>query len=160
MEVERINPAALWQPALFTQVVAARGGKLVFVSGQVAFDARQQLVGGGDLARQAQVAFQNLRLALAAGGATPGDVVKLNVYVVNYQERDIAAVEAAIGGCFGPWRGFACTLVGVTSLARAGLLIEVEAVAVVSDEGGPGAGEPNSGPRTGAEAPAEATARP
>lgn len=126
-----INPPELFQPVHFTQVVTARPAKMVFVSGQVAFDAKHQLVGKSDLAGQAKQAFKNLKLALAAGGAAPKDVVKINVYVVNYQEKYLDALEEGMGECFGKERGFASTLIGVAALARPNLLIEVEAVAAV-----------------------------
>ena len=132
MEIQRINPAELFRSPYFTQVVTVRGGKTVFVSGQVAFDAQHQLVGKDDLASQAKQAFRNLRVALAAGGATPGNVVKINVYIVAYQEKDLDAVQEGLGECFGADRGFASTLIGVAALARPGLLIEVEATAVVA----------------------------
>jgi enamine deaminase RidA (YjgF/YER057c/UK114 family) len=122
----------LWSSPFFTQVVMARGGKTVYVSGQVAEDASRQLVGPDDLAAQARQAFKNLKLALAAGGAVPGDVVKINVYIVGYQEKDLDAVQEGLGECFGADRGFASTLIGVAALARPGLLIEVEATAVIA----------------------------
>jgi len=129
--IKRINPPELFKPAHFTQVVTARPAKMVFVSGQVAFDAKHQLVGKHDLAAQIKQAFKNLKLALAAAGAAPKDVVKINVYIVNYQENYLDVLQEGMGECFGKERGFASTLIGVAALARPNLLIEVEAVAAV-----------------------------
>jgi enamine deaminase RidA (YjgF/YER057c/UK114 family) len=53
MTLELINPDDLTAPTSYTQVVAAKGSQLVFVSGQAADDAQGNLVGLGDLAVQA-----------------------------------------------------------------------------------------------------------
>src|SRR5256886_7476558 len=56
---------------------------------------RSQLVGPGDLRAQARQAFANLAFVLKIGGATPADVAKLTIYVVNYSPRDFAAIREA-----------------------------------------------------------------
>ena len=73
--LEHIQPPGLFASGQFgfTQVVTSPPGKLVFVSGQVAFDENAQVV-GSDLAAQAQQALENLGRALAAAGASPADV--------------------------------------------------------------------------------------
>jgi enamine deaminase RidA (YjgF/YER057c/UK114 family) len=131
VEIQRINPPELFTPVHFTQVVTARAAKTIFVSGQTAFDAGHELVGKDDLSAQAKQAFKNLKMALAAGGAAPRDVVKINVCIVNYQEKHLDVLREGLTECFGKERGFASTLIGVAALARPGLLIEVEAIAVV-----------------------------
>lgn len=128
---ERINPAGLSTPRGYSHVVTARGGKTVYVAGQVALDAAGQLIGEGDLRAQAQRAFANLRTALQAAGAGFEDVVKLTVYVVNYRPESLDALREVRGALLGEVAVPASTLVGVQALARDGLLIEVEAIAVV-----------------------------
>jgi 2-iminobutanoate/2-iminopropanoate deaminase len=128
---ERLNPAGLVRPAGYSHVVATRGGKQVFVSGQVALDGEGNLVGKGDLKTQAEMAFENLRVALAAAGAMPQDVVKLNTYVVGYKPAQLAMLREVRSRAFGDTALPASTLVGVQALVREGLLIEVEAIAVV-----------------------------
>ena len=46
------------------------GGRLLYVSGQVAWDASGSIVGKGDVGAQARQTFQNLRQVLQAAGAT------------------------------------------------------------------------------------------
>ena len=46
------------------------GGRLLYVSGQVAWDASGNIVGKGDVGAQARQTFQNLRQVLQAAGAT------------------------------------------------------------------------------------------
>ncbi len=128
---ERINPAGLSRPRGYTHVITTRGGKHVFVSGQVALDAEGSLVGKGDLKTQANQAFENLRVALGAAGASFADVVKLNTYVVGYRSQHLAVLSEVRARHLGEAALPASTLLGVQALAREGLLIEVEAVAVV-----------------------------
>lgn len=134
MTKEFINPPELphW-PQAFTQIVVVPpgAGKTIYVSGQVAVDEQQNLIGADDLSAQAQRAFANLATALAAAGATTADVVKLNIYVKNYKAADAAAVGAALRQYFPHEQLPASTWLGVQSLARADFLIEVDAVAVV-----------------------------
>jgi len=128
---ERINPAGLNRPKGYTHVVTTRGGKHVFVSGQVALDAEGNLVGKGDLKAQADKAYQNLSVALEAAGASFADVVKLHTYVVGYRPQHLAVLSEVRTRYIGEAALPASTLLGVQALAREGLLIEVEAVAVV-----------------------------
>lgn len=129
--VERINPSTLAAPRGYTHVVTARGGRMVFVSGQVALDGRGELVGKNDLRAQAQQVWSNLKAALAAAGATFKDVVKLNTYVVNFKAEDVTALREARSAALGDAPAPASTLVGVQALARDEFLLEIEALAVV-----------------------------
>ena len=128
---ERLNPAGLAQPRGYSHVVTARGGKTVFVAGQLALDEKGELVGRGDLKAQAQQAFENLRVALRAAGAGFEDVVKLNSYVVGLRPELLDALRGVRRSFMGELAVPASTLVGVQALAREGCLIEIEAVAVV-----------------------------
>ena len=131
MALEHIQPPGLFASGQFgfTQVVTSPPGKLVFVSGQVAFDENAQVV-GSDLAAQAQQALENLGRALAAAGASPADVAFLRIYIANYQPQHLAALGPLLPAFFGDSLP-AQTLLGVQSLATPDLLIELEALAVV-----------------------------
>ena len=130
-EKERVNPPGLQTPTGYTHVVTARGGKTVYVAGQVALDAAGNVVGKGDLGAQARQVFANLRTALTAAGATPADLVKLTWYVVGYKPDMLPALREARMAFLGDAKPPASTLVGVAALAREDFLIEVEAIAVV-----------------------------
>ena len=134
MTKEFLNPSTLpdWRET-FSQIVAVPAGpaRTVFVSGQVAVDERQNLVGEGDLPAQAVRAFRNLETALTAAGATTADVVKLNVYVKDYDPAQAASIGDALRSVFGSDNLPASTWLGVQSLAKEGFLIEVDAIAVV-----------------------------
>ncbi len=131
MQKEFINPASISAPTGYTHVVATHGGRMIFISGQVAVDARGQLVGRDDLRAQTKQVYENLKSALASVGATFADVVKLNTYIVNYQSDQRAIVREVRQQYLTAEHPPASTLVGVTSLAVEGLLIEVEATAMV-----------------------------
>jgi enamine deaminase RidA (YjgF/YER057c/UK114 family) len=132
MEKQFINPAGLHDPSqFFTHVITARGGTMVFISGQSALDEHRRIVGHGDMRAQVRKAFSNLKLALEAAGATPEDVVKLTIFVKDYEPEDLGPIEEGLDSCFGLGREFASTLVGVERLALDGLLVEVEAIAVI-----------------------------
>lgn len=130
MTLELINPEDLPTPASYTQVIAATGSRLVFVAGQVAEDARGNLVGPGDLAEQARQAFANVGRSLAAAGAEPDQVTKITIYVVHHKPEYLPDISEARMSVFGGHKP-ADTLVGVETLAEPGYLIEVEAIAVV-----------------------------
>jgi enamine deaminase RidA (YjgF/YER057c/UK114 family) len=105
--------------------------RLIWVSGQVAVDADNRVVGPGDLAQQAEYAFGNLSRALEAAGASLDDVVRLGIYVKNLRPEDGAVIRKALRRVFVRDTLPTSTWLGVTSLALDELLIEVEATAVV-----------------------------
>lgn len=133
MPKRHVNPPALFNSdALgFSQVVVASGTRTVYVSGQTAWDANKQLVGGADLGAQARQAFRNLATALESSGGTLADVVSVRIYIVNYTPEKATAVGGAWREAFaGPGKP-AATWIGVAALADPGFLIEVEAVAIL-----------------------------
>jgi enamine deaminase RidA (YjgF/YER057c/UK114 family) len=130
-EKQFLNPKDLNVPSGFTHVVTATQGKMIFVSGQVALNKQGEVVGKGDLRAQATQVFENLRVALAAAGATFGDVVKMNTYVVNYKPTEVAVLREVRGKYVSKEKPPASTLVGVQSLVREDFLIEIEVVAMI-----------------------------
>lgn len=137
MNKEFINPPSLpnWEQA-FSQIIIVTSGaiKTIYVSGQVSVDKGKNLIGEGDLGIQAIQAFENLRSALVAAGATTADVVKLNIYVRDYRQEDAALINKALRECFPQKNLPTSTWLGVQSLAEEGFLIEVDAIAVVEQE--------------------------
>jgi enamine deaminase RidA (YjgF/YER057c/UK114 family) len=131
MEKKFINPPEISKPRGYTHVVTAQGGTTVYVSGQVAFDVNGSMVGIGDLRAQAEKASENLVAALKAAGASPADVVKANTYVVNFKQDDLRLIRDVRARVFPADNPPASTLVGVQALAVEGLLIEMEAIAVI-----------------------------
>lgn len=129
-EIEHIRPDGLADNPAYTQVVAARGQRLIHISGQVAMDAEGNTVGGDDLEAQTDQVMRNLGVALAAAGAGFEDVVKITTFVVGYRPEHRAAVSRARARHLPAGNPPASTLVGVGALASPEWLVEIEAVAV------------------------------
>ncbi|MGW7129074.1 RidA family protein [Streptomyces bobili] len=134
MAITLLNPSGLPEIDAYRQVSIGTGSKLVFVAGQVAWDADGITVGVGDLATQVERCYLNIATALAAAGASFDDVAKLTVYVVDWTPDKMPLfVEGAA-------RAFAelgltpvppGTLLGVAALDVPEHLVEMEAVAVI-----------------------------
>jgi enamine deaminase RidA (YjgF/YER057c/UK114 family) len=131
MSRDYINPPELSRPMGYTHVVRARGSQMIYLAGQVAFDPTGNMIGRGDLRAQAIQVFENLKAALAAVDASFGDVVKMTTYIVNYTPEMRAAIRDVRNLYVSAERPPANTLIGVQALAVEGLLIEIEAVAIV-----------------------------
>ncbi|MFD0663432.1 RidA family protein [Thermocatellispora tengchongensis] len=84
MAITLMNPTGLPRVDAYRQVSIATGSKLVFIAGQVAWDADGVTVGEGDLAAQVEQCYLNVATALAGAGAGFDDVAKLTVYVVDW----------------------------------------------------------------------------
>lgn len=126
-----LNPDGVNKPKTYSQVVKVRGGEWVLTSGIVADDAQGALVGKGDLQQQTRQCFENLKIVLAAAGATFNDVVKMNYYVVNYRPEQVALIRQVRAAYLPTENPPASTLAGVQALFHPDVLIEIEAVAVV-----------------------------
>jgi enamine deaminase RidA (YjgF/YER057c/UK114 family) len=133
MPKEYVNPNSLFPslPHGFSQVVIATGRKMVFISGQTAWDIRKDITGGDSVLEQARQAFRNLEKAMEAAGGTLKDIVALRIYVVDYQAESGTAVGTALREFFCPQNPPASTWIGVSALAVPEFLIEIEATAVL-----------------------------
>ncbi|KAA6465010.1 RidA family protein [Acidobacteria bacterium AB60] len=123
------NPPELAAPNGYTHAVVVNRGKLVFVSGQVGLDKDGKVA--GDFAAQARQAFANLKTALAAVGARPSDLVKLNYYVVGLNHDKLVALREARDAVIDKAHPPASTLAGVQALFREDVQVEIEAEAVL-----------------------------
>jgi enamine deaminase RidA (YjgF/YER057c/UK114 family) len=129
-DIRFINPEGLAPPPGYSNVVDVRRGSIVFVAGQTATDRHGKLVGGDSLEAQADQAFRNVGVALAAVGLGPRNLVKLTVFV-----RDMGALAAyrrardRFFASVSPLPAPAITLVEVSKLFAPEFLIEIEAVA-------------------------------
>jgi reactive intermediate/imine deaminase len=126
----RINPDTLAAPRGYSHVVVAAAGRTIYVSGQVPIDKTGALVGAGDLAAQTRQVFENVKAALAAAGATFGDVVKLTYFVTDASQ--VQVVRDVRDTFIDPARAPASTLVEVRRLVRQEFLVEIDAIAHVA----------------------------
>jgi len=133
MATEFLNPPTLCPTFGWTHVVSTRGGKTIHISGQVAVDERGQVVGRGDMKAQTERAFENVRVALVAAGATFADVVKTSLFVVGLKPEHVPIIREVRSRYVSADHPPASTLVGVAALVGPEWLIEIEAMAVVDD---------------------------
>ncbi|RJQ84060.1 RidA family protein [Amycolatopsis panacis] len=134
MAVTLVSPGGLPKVDLYRQVSVGTGSRFVFVAGQVACDADGKLVGEGDFAAQVEQCYLNVATALAEAGAKFSDVVRLTCYLVDWTpdkmsgfQKGLERAAAKLG--YLPQAPF--TGIGVAALAEPGLLVELEATAIL-----------------------------
>jgi enamine deaminase RidA (YjgF/YER057c/UK114 family) len=131
LQTRFLNPDGLNKPAGYTHVVITEPRKLAYISGQVAWGAKGEILGKGDFRVQVTKALENLKIALTAAGATMDDLIKVNYYVVNLKPDQVRTIRDVRSKYFSAEHPPASTLVGVTALAQEDFMIEIEAVAAV-----------------------------
>ncbi len=124
------RPVNLRPGALISAAIVV--GNLVFTSGHVGWVPETRETPAGIKAQTAQ-ALENLKSVLEAAGTSLEHVVKVNVFLTNIAD-DFAAMNQVFRRYF-PNNPPARTTVGVAALARPGLLVEIEMVALLPDEG-------------------------
>ena len=125
---EEIKVTGIPEPiSHYTPVV--RAGRMVFISGMEPKDENGNTVGKGDVAAQARQVHENLKICLAAAGATFADVCKVTVFVRDINDRP--KINTVRKEYFGDARP-ASTLVEISRLASDDFLVEIEAVALLS----------------------------
>jgi len=133
-QVQHINPAELSKNPAFTNVIVVTGQvKTIYIGGQDAVDASGTIIGKGDIKQQTEQVFNNLQAALKAVGAKLDHVIKWNVYVVHGQPLHPAfeVFQRVWGRRPNPP---AITMMFVSGLANPDFLVEMDAIAVVSEK--------------------------
>ncbi|MFO1324990.1 MAG: RidA family protein [Burkholderiales bacterium] len=127
-----LQPAG-WAPARgYANGVVARG-TMVFVGGQVGWNAHQQFE-SDDFVEQAKAALANVVAILREAGAGPEHVVRMTWYVVD--RREYVASYRALGAAYRDVMGRhfpAMTAVEVSALVEDRARVEIEATAVIPD---------------------------
>ena len=125
-----MNPSAIAKPGGYSHVVEATGpGRIVYIAGQLGVKPDGSFP--SDFRAQAVQAFENLKAALAAVGATFNDVVKLNNYLVDIS-ANLGAYREVRDKYVNVKEPPASTTIGVAALARPDALYEVEAVVILA----------------------------
>jgi reactive intermediate/imine deaminase len=114
-------------PAVAPFSQAVRAGNLVMTAGQAALDAGGEIVGEGDIRAQTRQTLENVKAALESAGATMRDVVKVTIWLRDFNDyRGMNEVYAEYFPAPEPVR--ACVR---SELVFPSLLVEIEATAVV-----------------------------
>lgn len=137
MDKQRLMPAGHWNwsmPVPFSQ--GWRVGDLVFIGGQISADGHGRTIGAGNIEVQTRNVFNNIRRVLREAGGDMSDIVKINTFYVFDGEGDELTAfwerMTRVRMEFFEEPGPCGTGVRVAGLAYPDLLIEVEAIAVLS----------------------------
>jgi enamine deaminase RidA (YjgF/YER057c/UK114 family) len=129
--VQFINPETVSTPRSYSHAAIIDLGncKMVIMSGQVALDAKGNLVGANDIAKQTEQVFRNIKSVVEAAGGKIDHLVKLGYFTTDVTRiNDIRAIrDQFITSKTKP----ASTLVQVNKLFREDVLIEIEATAII-----------------------------
>src|SRR5262249_24913265 len=130
------TPPSLMKPKGFSHAAETRGGRTLFLAGQVAKDRDGHVVGKGDLVAQFRQVCENLKTLVTAADGKLTDVVKLTIYVLDAAEFKRLGQPIAVGNRQYFGKHFpAMTLVGVRDLYDAweGCLIEIDGFACLAE---------------------------
>lgn len=125
------NPPGIWAPngRAFNQGVIQPEGKVVHVTGQVAWDENSNVVGVGDASAQMEKSLDNVRIILGQVGGTLTDIVSMTVYFLN--RDDLPAIQQARSRALPAATAPASILIQVAGLVIPELLVEVVPIAVI-----------------------------
>jgi enamine deaminase RidA (YjgF/YER057c/UK114 family) len=132
-QIDTLQPDGWKSPRGYANGISVTGAeKLVFVAGQIAWDADQKLVGAGDMAAQFAQVLRNVVAVVRAADGEPRHIVRMTCYVTDKQQylaatREIGAAWREILGKHYP----AMALVQVAGLLEPGALVEIEATAAI-----------------------------
>lgn len=124
--IERLDPDTLFDPTdlgFCSTVVTPAGARTVYVAGKLADDHN------ADFESQVAQSFENLRVALDAGGASLATVVKITCLIVDADSERIGVVSQARRDHFGTNRPTS-TIIPVPRLVGENALFEIDAIAV------------------------------
>ncbi|RWY51017.1 RidA family protein [Mucilaginibacter gilvus] len=132
--VELVNPATVVTPKGYSQLAVLDLGasKMLILSGQVALDKDGNLNGKGDIAKQIEQTFANIKAIIESQGGAMANVVKLNYYLLDV--ANIQTLRAIRDKFIDVNHPPASTLVQVSKLFREDILVEIEATAVIPNK--------------------------
>jgi enamine deaminase RidA (YjgF/YER057c/UK114 family) len=127
------NPPGLPPPRGYSQVVEVTGpGRTVYIAGQIGIDASGKVANG--FRAQATQVFENLKVALAAVGASFDHVVKLSGYMTDIPTQ-LPILREVRSNYLKEDTLPAATVVQVVALADPRFLLEIEVVAFLPPRG-------------------------
>jgi len=125
------NPAGVWSPGsrAFSQGAIAGDGVTLYITGQVAWDENDKVVGPGDVAAQTAKTFENIRTIVEAVGGTLEDLVALTIY---FLDRDhLPAIQEVRRQYIKTPGAPTSTAIQVAGLVIPELLVEITPVAFI-----------------------------
>jgi Putative translation initiation inhibitor, yjgF family len=132
--IQHINPDLLMKNPAFSQIVITQGsGRTIYIGGQNAVNANREIIGKGNIQEQTKQVMENIQIALKSCGASFENIVKLNIHIVQGQNAFTAfqTSQQYLGTANAPP---AITVLYVSGLANPDFLIEIDAIAFISDK--------------------------
>lgn len=129
-----LNPLSMGRPNGYSNGIATRGGRTVYVAGQTGTDATGRIENPFDLIAQYQKTLENIRMIVAEAGGKITDVVRLTVFITD--KRSFHAQRDRVDKVFHSYFGLyvpAMTLLEVKSLYDTNAMVEMEAIAVIAE---------------------------
>ncbi len=129
-EFDILQPKGWASPQGYANGIVAEG-RLVFIAGQIGWDAEARIV-SDDLVAQVEQALKNIVAVLAEAGGAPHHLTRLTWYVTDKagyiaRRKEIGAAYRRVIGKHYP----AMALLVVAGLLEEGAQVEIEATAVV-----------------------------
>ncbi|MEM7547609.1 MAG: RidA family protein [Pseudomonadota bacterium] len=130
----RHNPPTGWPQAgrPFHHGVVEPSGRVLHVTGQVAWDRDANVIGKGDCEVQARQCFDNVDRILRAFGGTLDDIVSLTVFYVD--PADMPAIQKVRSERLRLENGPVSILIQAAGLIEPALLVEVIPIAVIPED--------------------------
>ena len=131
---EGFNPPGSWQPQGrgFSLGVVQHPGRMIHLTGQVAWTEAEEIVGPGDVRAQTHQCFKNIQAVLAAVGGRLEDIVAVTTYFTEYDHLPI--IQAVRDEYFPAENAPVSTSVRVAGLGHPDFLVELTPIAVVPEE--------------------------
>ena len=86
--IQRYAAKGVWDPPAYSQAVKVTGAQtILYIAGQVAYDAKGGPAHPGDFKAQARAVFQAVKAQVEAGGGTMDNIVKINTYLTDIRHR-------------------------------------------------------------------------
>jgi 2-iminobutanoate/2-iminopropanoate deaminase len=112
----------------YTQAIKITGGNTIYIAGQVSVNEKKEIIGKGDFDAQVKRTLENLRTVLSAANATPADLVKINIYIVDLNPDKLMILRNYLKDFVSQTPPIS-TLIGVQALFNKDAMIEIDAIA-------------------------------
>lgn len=127
----RFNPPTGWpqEGRAFHHGVIEPEGKVLHITGQVAWDQNSNIIGKGDCEAQARKCFENVEHILSAVGGRLDDIVSLTIFYLD--PEDMPAIQKVRAEKLKLEHGPVSILIQAAGLIVPDLLVEVAPIAVI-----------------------------
>lgn len=135
MQIDFIHPDGWKAASGYSNGVLVSGpARTLYLAGQVAWDADQNIVGPGDFAAQFRQCLENIVAIVREAGGEPEHLVRLTMFVADKDAyvaslKEVGAAYRDVIGRHYP----AMSLIQIAALLEPGALVEIEATACIPE---------------------------